>query len=271
MDKQPDVKIKALQQSGESHDPQFLDLVYGGGIVDDSAPIEEWVDMSGPDIPFCTLVQHWGRIVQADGLLLEHAPENYKADDNIVLKAVHQNGLALQIADESLHSNRNIAFTAAQQNGLALQFVADGLRFDLEVVMAAVQQDGMALEFAALGLRANFAIVEAAVQQNGMALEFASDALRQEVEIVASAVRQNGMALEFAWPALRSNVAILRAAVQQNGMVGKRSRSPQPSTPAPTLVSTLNSFYQGEGVSYSEFVNKVLLFWGCKLLQHTGC
>ena len=39
------------------------------------------------DVPFCNLVQHWGRIVADDGLLLELAPEGYKADVDIVQKA----------------------------------------------------------------------------------------------------------------------------------------------------------------------------------------
>ena len=75
------------------------------------------------DIPLCTLVQHWGRVVESDGLLLGYAPVDYKADFDIVLKAVTQNGMALQFASDDLRANSQIGLAAVSQCPDAHEFV----------------------------------------------------------------------------------------------------------------------------------------------------
>ena len=179
-----DVKHRALGEFGllGAHDPAYLDVVCGMTIVDDDAQLMTWDDdiMACDEIPVCTLVQSWQRIVQVDGLQLQHAPDDCKADFDIVIKA-------------------------CGQHGMALEFASEDLREKYAVVLGAVRQNGLSLEFAQPVLQSNFRIVQEAVRQNGMALQFASDDLRQREELALQAVQQNGMALEltfFNWDLL---------------------------------------------------------------------
>mmetsp|Transcript_92712 Transcript_92712/g.288601 ORF Transcript_92712/g.288601 Transcript_92712/m.288601 type:complete len:277 (+) Transcript_92712:35-865(+) len=88
------------------------------------------------------------RAVQADWRALEFAAPELKAERGVVMAAVEQDGLALQQAPAELRADREVVLAAVQQNGLALQFADDRLRGDEEVVRAAAQQDGAALRFA---------------------------------------------------------------------------------------------------------------------------
>ena len=82
---------KVIHNAGLSITACHLDLVHGAKIVDDDSPLGAWIDLEKcTDIPLCTWVQHWGRIVADDGLFLGQAPEGCKADVDVVQKA---NGL----------------------------------------------------------------------------------------------------------------------------------------------------------------------------------
>ena len=92
------------------------------------------------DIPFCNIVQHWGCILRANGLLLSDAPDDYKADTGLVLQAVQQNGLALEFASEQLCSHFEIVLEAVKKNGQALEFASEVLRANRRVAIEAVRQ-----------------------------------------------------------------------------------------------------------------------------------
>ena len=74
--------------------------------------------------------QHWLEEVRADGLSLRLAPEDLRADKEVVLAAVKENAYALDYA----------VLEAVQQFGSALKFASEDLRADKEVVLAAVKQ-----------------------------------------------------------------------------------------------------------------------------------
>ena len=60
--------------------------------------------------------------VKADGLALEFASEELRADGGVVLAAVKTDGLALQFASEALQTDRAVVLTAVAQNCKALEF-----------------------------------------------------------------------------------------------------------------------------------------------------
>ena len=122
--------------------------------------------------------QHWLEEVRADGLSLRLAPEDLRADKEVVLAAVKENAYALEYASEGLRADKEVVLEAVQQKSFALQFASEGLRADKEVVLAAVKQFGRALGFASEGLRADKEFVLEAVQQHGKALGYASEELR---------------------------------------------------------------------------------------------
>ena len=105
----------------------------------------------------------------------------------IVSLAVTHDGMALEFASGELKADREIVSLAVKQDGMALQFVYNDLNADREIVFLAVGQKGMALEFASDELKADREIVSLAVTHDGMALEFASKELKADEEIVFQA------------------------------------------------------------------------------------
>ena len=65
-----------------------------------------------------------------------------------VLAAVKQNGLALQFASREMKADRDVVLPAVQQNGMALQFASREMIAHCDIVLAAVQQNRYAFQFA---------------------------------------------------------------------------------------------------------------------------
>ena len=65
---------------------------------------------------------------------------------NIVLAAVRQNGLALQYAPENLKADSAIVLAAVQQNGEALLYAPEALKTDSKIVLAVEKQNQRALQ-----------------------------------------------------------------------------------------------------------------------------
>ena len=125
----------------------------------------------------------WRAQLQQNGAVLQYAPEDIRADEEIVLQAIRQNPMALQYASEFIRSNSRHVLAAIRQDGMALRYVLDNNRAirtgrpnltnDEYIISVAVRQNGMALMFAHRELQANRYILLEAVRQNGMALEYA--------------------------------------------------------------------------------------------------
>ena len=90
------------------------------------------------------------KMVAQDGLALEHASEELKGDEGVVLAAVKQNGLALEHASDNAKESRNVVLSAVKQNGLALKYASGKLKGDEEVVRAAMGQNPNALDLSPL-------------------------------------------------------------------------------------------------------------------------
>ena len=58
--------------------------------------------------------------VTRDGRSLEHVPESYRADGEVVLAAVTQYGRALRYAADSCKADVAVVLAAVTQNGMAL-------------------------------------------------------------------------------------------------------------------------------------------------------
>ena len=55
-----------------------------------------------------------------DGLVLEYAAKEFKADNEVVMKAVTQNGRALQYVAKELKADKEVVMKAVTQYGIAL-------------------------------------------------------------------------------------------------------------------------------------------------------
>jgi hypothetical protein len=68
--------------------------------------------------------------VQKHGAVLVYAPEELKADREIVLAAVQNHGRALQFASQELKADREIVLAAVQNHGAALEYASEELKDD---------------------------------------------------------------------------------------------------------------------------------------------
>ena len=138
------------------------------------------------------------KAVTEDGLLLENASDELRADSEIVLAAVQEDGRALKYASDEFKANREVVMAAVQRNGWALEYANDELKADREIVLAAVQRSGTVLQYAGKELRTDPEIR----RQAGKELQTLTDrdsvlaALRLDIyppttELLNSNVRKN--------------------------------------------------------------------------------
>lgn len=125
--------------------------------------------------------------VRIDGLTLEYASEELRADRDVVLAAVTRSGWALKHASLELRADRDVVLAAVERCCLALTQASEALRADRDFVLAAVARNGLALQCLLPHFRADRDIVLAAVAKNGRALEYASVELRANREVVLAA------------------------------------------------------------------------------------
>lgn len=125
--------------------------------------------------------------VQKNGTNLEDAPDDLKADKEVVMLAVGNRGDALEFAAKRLQSDKDVVLAAVRQRGAALQFAAKTLRADRDVVATAVLNSNFSgqdpLVFASPQLQRDKHLVLAAVKANGTALEHASAHLKADKEM----------------------------------------------------------------------------------------
>ena len=157
------------------------------------------------------------RAVSNNGLSLEFAAEELKGDPKIVMKAVSKNGSALRFATKELKGDPKIVMEAVSQNGTALFFATEELKGDREIVTRAVSRHGFAIRFATKELKVDREIVMRAVSENGLVLQDATQELKGDREIVMEAVSKNGQALEYAIEELKGDREIVMQAVSNNG------------------------------------------------------
>jgi hypothetical protein len=124
--------------------------------------------------------------VAINGLLLQHASAELRADRDVVLAAVACRGPALRYASVELRADRDVVLAALASNGCALWYASPQLRADRDVVLAAVANDGCALLHAAAELRADRDVVMAAVANDRYALQYASPELQNDPDLAHS-------------------------------------------------------------------------------------
>ena len=99
--------------------------------------------------------QHWLEEVRADGFSLRLAPEDLRADKEVVLAAVKQEGYALEYASEGLRADKEFVLEAVQQHGKALGYASEELHCDRAFLLQLVEATKAywLYDFAAEGLR----------------------------------------------------------------------------------------------------------------------
>ena len=83
----------------------------------------------------------WRAQLQQNGAVLQYAPEDIRADRQMVLQAVRQNGTVLQYAPEDIRADEEIVLQAIRQNPMALQYASEFIRSNSRHVLAAIRQE----------------------------------------------------------------------------------------------------------------------------------
>ena len=144
------------------------------------------------------------------GSHLFRMPREFRADREVVLKAVRKKGDQLRCASLALRANREVVLEAMSNMGgtHCLACVSEELRDDRAIVMAAVGLNGSALEFASDKLKGDREVVRTAVRHfSGIPLRFASQQLRADIEVVLEAMQGNPNSLQFASDDIRARLA----------------------------------------------------------------
>ena len=110
--------------------------------------------------------------VSRNDLLLAALLPEHRADHkvvleavNIVMLAVREDGLELEFASHELRADREVVLAALSVTGCALQFASEVLRADRSVVHAAVNRDGAGLRFTTPTLQMDTELVRLSKQR----------------------------------------------------------------------------------------------------------
>lgn len=136
------------------------------------------------------------RLVQHDGLALQHVHPAYQDDYEVAMAAVRQNGWAFRYASPALRADRELVAVAVEAHGRNLMYVSDGrLRSDHELLLRCIKKNAWALQWASDTVRLDRAFLLRAVEANGWALPFAHAShlnapYRDSHALVAAAAKQ---------------------------------------------------------------------------------
>eukprot|EP00747_Dinoflagellata_sp_TGD_P210118 gnl/TRDRNA2_/TRDRNA2_83439_c3_seq1.p1 gnl/TRDRNA2_/TRDRNA2_83439_c3~~gnl/TRDRNA2_/TRDRNA2_83439_c3_seq1.p1 ORF type:complete len:328 (+),score=69.54 gnl/TRDRNA2_/TRDRNA2_83439_c3_seq1:108-986(+) len=157
--------------------------------------------------------------VTAEGLALEYASPEMRADREVVMAALQQDAWALEFASDELKEDRELVLVAVLKDGQSFVFSGQAARGDKEIVLIAVRQNGDLLELARQELKMDKQVVLAAVAQNGWALEHAHPSLHVDRDVVLSAARTAAGALRYAPEHFLRDREILLTAAKNDGGV----------------------------------------------------
>ena len=121
--------------------------------------------------------------VRMSGWDLIHAPDELRADREIVLLAVRNVGQALHCASPALQDDREVVLTALTNDATALQYASKYKQNDREVVTFAVSRNGAALQWASEELRSDRQVVLAAVLNDLGCIRFADPGLQNDRQV----------------------------------------------------------------------------------------
>mmetsp|Transcript_49137 Transcript_49137/g.117044 ORF Transcript_49137/g.117044 Transcript_49137/m.117044 type:complete len:282 (-) Transcript_49137:183-1028(-) len=134
--------------------------------------------------------------VSENGRALEHLPQEWRADRDVVLAAVTRFPAALVFASDSLRADKEVVLRAVTKHWAAFEHAAPTMKADKDVVMKVVSAHGRSLAHASEEVRSDLDILVAAVSQDPMSLDYASAGMKQNMQVVIAAVTKSVQALE---------------------------------------------------------------------------
>ncbi|EFC36692.1 predicted protein [Naegleria gruberi] len=188
------------------------------------------------------------KIVRADGRVLEHASDDLKNDELVVLAAIKENVSAIEFASQRLKTDKNfvlkalkckpkmfvdstlfehlphfhdddeIARLAVEQQPKCLQYVSANLKNNRDVILKAIKKDGSVLEYVPDNLKdREIVLLSTKSSRYTCTLRFAPKEFTADKEIVLSAANSPGFYFLYAAESLRSDRDFVLEIVKKKG------------------------------------------------------
>eukprot|EP00931_Biecheleriopsis_adriatica_P067569 TRINITY_DN41689_c0_g1_i1.p1 TRINITY_DN41689_c0_g1~~TRINITY_DN41689_c0_g1_i1.p1 ORF type:complete len:227 (+),score=51.85 TRINITY_DN41689_c0_g1_i1:53-682(+) len=154
------VKQKVTAETGIP--PMQQRLMFESTILSDTDSVSDLPDQPTLQLSLLVRSEAQARLLQElqknpleSHNLLEMAPEELRADKEIVLEAVQNNGHALMDASADLKEDKDVVLAAVLQNPHALRYAGKGRQSDRELLAKAAATNHHCLSFAAKSVRAD--------------------------------------------------------------------------------------------------------------------
>ncbi len=158
---------------------------------------------------------------------LQHMPEKYLNNPNVVNAAISHNGQAIQFAAVPLKNDSDIALAAFKQSPLILDILNDELVKNKNFMLSCIAHNSLAMDFITKFLNASES--NAAAGMGFLGLEMSNEdfvarveairAVFDSEEFMISAARVNGLSLKHMPENYRHHRNVVKAAISQNTLV----------------------------------------------------
>lgn len=155
-------------------------------------------------------------VLKLSPVLLEYAPDEFKANRELVLLAVEKDPVALAYVHPKFRGDRQVVLTAVKHWGSALQYAASKFQADKEVVLTALKDSAEAIAYVAPELRRDRQVAFTAIEKDGRTLQHLPD-FQNDRELVLKAIENSvgGTAFTWASPTLQKDRTIVLAAIKK--------------------------------------------------------
>jgi len=142
---------------------------------------------------------------------LQHASEQLKGDEEVVLTAISIWDGAWQYASEDLKNNKDFVFMAYRRRWWFRVYVTPHISTLKELMLLVASRDGAHLKYFSDKFKDDKDTVLKAVKKDGAALLYASEQLRAEKEVVLAASKRLPAALKYSKGGLNQDHDLLKA------------------------------------------------------------
>ena len=125
---------------------------------------------------------------QMPGRLIEHIPDELKADEELVKYALERsNGAALEFASDKIKADKEL-FLGLPVLRLAYEYASEEIRSDKEIFLRILEKEDTVqhFEYAAKVIRADKELVLKVVKKEGWTLTFAEKSLHEDKDLIAA-------------------------------------------------------------------------------------
>lgn len=191
-----------------------MKLLYGSRLIRNVDLLTEVLPAEEPTVEILLVrqsydIDYWLDEISNDYKRLRKAPEELKADRDVVLAAMEQNVQAFKFASDALRADRDVAMRALEKDISLVNFIDMELWEDSELMEAVVPYRCSMYRQLSMEVKSHKELTMKVLEQQGECLQHAPAALQADREIVLLAARN--VSKRFRWNLLSMIGAALRS------------------------------------------------------------